>query len=192
MSGDDIGPEITAAAQAALEAANDVYSLGIRFEKIDVGMASYRKNGTTLTDSALQAATDADGVILGPCGMTLYPPRDEGGINVPGTVRKKLELYANLRPARSRPNVPDARPNLDVLVARENTEGFYADRNMFLGIAEFMPTEDVALSVRKITRQGSRRIAKVAFEYAKRRRKSVTAVGKQHVLQVTEIGRAHV
>ena len=186
MSGDDIGPEITAAAQAALEAANDVYSLGIRFEKIDVGMASYRKNGTTLTDSALQAATDADGVILGPCGMTLYPPRDEGGINVPGTVRKKLELYANLRPARSRPNVPDARPNLDVLVARENTEGFYADRNMFLGIAEFMPTEDVALSVRKITRQGSRRIAKVAFEYAKRRRKSVTAVGKQHVLQVTD------
>ncbi|HEY9447150.1 MAG TPA: isocitrate/isopropylmalate family dehydrogenase, partial [Burkholderiales bacterium] len=118
--------------------------------------------------------------------MTAYPPREQGGINVPGTVRKRLELYANLRPARSRAGVPDARRDLDVLVVRENTEGFYADRNMFLGIAEFMPTEDVALSVRKITRQGSRRIAKVAFEYAQRRRKKVTAVGKQHVLQVTD------
>ena len=85
--------------------------------------------------------------------MTLYPPREEGGINVPGTIRKRLELYANLRPARSRPGVPNARPGLDVLIVRENTEGFYADRNMHLGIAEFMPTEDVALSVRKITRR---------------------------------------
>jgi 3-isopropylmalate dehydrogenase len=118
--------------------------------------------------------------------MTEYPPRDKGGINVPGTVRKRLELYANLRPARSRPGVPDARQGLDILIVRENTEGFYADRNMYLGIAEFMPTEDVALSVRKITRQGSRRIAKVAMEYALRRGKRVTAVGKQHVLQVTD------
>jgi len=186
MPGDDIGPEITAAARRVLEAANEVYSLGLRLTDIDVGMASHRKNGTTLTDAALQAAVDADGVILGPCGMTAYPPREQGGINVPGTVRKRLELYANLRPARSRPGVPDARRGLDVLIARENTEGFYADRNMFLGIAEFMPTEDIALSVRKITRQGSRRIAKVAFEYAQRRRKKVTAVGKQHVLQVTD------
>jgi 3-isopropylmalate dehydrogenase len=118
--------------------------------------------------------------------MTEYPPRDKGGVNVPGTIRKRLELYANLRPARSRPGIPLARQGLDVLIVRENTEGFYADRNMFQGIAEFMPTEDVALSVRKITRQGSRRISKVAFEYAQRRRKNVTAVGKQHVLQVTD------
>ena len=186
MPGDDIGPEITAAALVVLEAINDVYGLDLRFETVQVGMASFRRNGTTLTDAALNAAIDADGVILGPCGMTDYPPREEGGINVPGTIRKKLELYANLRPARSRPGVPEARRNLDVLIARENTEGFYADRNMFRGIAEFMPTEDVALSVRKITRQGSRRIAKVAFDYAKRRRKSVTAVGKQHVLQITD------
>jgi len=118
--------------------------------------------------------------------MTEYPPRDKGGINVPGTVRKTLELYANLRPARSRPGVPEARRGLDVFIVRENTEGFYSDRNMSQGIAEFMPTEDVALSVRKITRQGSRRIARVAFDYAKLRRRSVTAVGKQHVLQVTD------
>ncbi len=186
MPGDDIGPEIVRAALAALNAADEAFSLGLRLNTVDVGMASYRAHGTTLTDAALQAAIDADGVVLGPCGMTDYPPRDQGGVNVPGTIRKRLELYANLRPARSRPGVPDARRKLDVLIVRENTEGFYADRNMFQGIAEFMPTEDVALSVRKITRQGSRRIAKVAMEYAMRRSKRVTAVGKQHVLQVTD------
>ncbi|MCC6535268.1 MAG: isocitrate/isopropylmalate dehydrogenase family protein [Burkholderiales bacterium] len=186
LPGDDIGPEIVAAALSVLRAADEVYALGLRLDSVDVGMASYRKHGTTLTGAALQAAVDADGVILGPCGMTEYPPRDQGGINVPGTVRKRLELYANLRPARSRPGVPDARRGLDVLIVRENTEGFYADRNMFQGIAEFMPTEDVALSVRKITRQGSRRIARLAMAYAMRRGKRVTAVGKQHVLQVTD------
>ena len=186
MSGDDIGPEIVTAAVSVLKEADRAFGLGLKFVEVDVGMASYRKHGTTLTDSAVKAALDADGVVLGPCGMTDYPPRDKGGVNVPGTIRKTLELYANLRPARSRPGVPDARRGLDVFMVRENTEGFYADRNMYQGIAEFMATEDVALSVRKITRQGSRRIAKVAFEYAKLRRKRVTAVGKQHVLQLTD------
>ena len=186
MSGDDVGPEITAAALVVLDAADRAFGLGLRFEDVEVGMASHRRDGTTLTDTALAKASAADGVILGPCGMTAYPPREDGGINVPGTVRKQLDLYANLRPARSRPGVPGARAGLDVLVVRENTEGFYADRNMFRGIAEFMPTPDVALSVRKITREGSRRIAAVAFDYAKRRTRRITAVGKQHVLQMTD------
>ena len=184
MPGDDIGPEITEASLAALEAVNRRFSLDLRFEKIDVGMASYRRHGDTLTPAALEAAKTADGVILGPCGMSDYPPREQGGTNVPGTVRKQLELFANLRPARSRPGVPRAHPGLDILIVRENTEGFYADRNMYFGLAEFMPTPDVALSVRKITREGSRRIAEVAFAYAKRRKKRVAVVGKRHVLQM--------
>jgi 3-isopropylmalate dehydrogenase len=69
---------------------------------------------------------------------------------------------------------------------RENTEGFYADRNMFVGSGEFMPTPDVALSVRKITRQGCTRIAEAAFALAMRRRKKVTAVHKANVLRVSE------
>jgi isocitrate/isopropylmalate dehydrogenase len=125
-------------------------------------------------------------VVLGPCGMTEYPPREEGGINVPGTIRKRLDLHANIRPARSRPGIPNALARLDCLIVRENTEGFYSDRNMFLGSGEFMPTEDVALSVRKITAKASKRISQVAFEYAKRRRKQVTAVGKRHVLQLSD------
>jgi 3-isopropylmalate dehydrogenase len=186
MPGDDVGPEITAAALVGLEAADRTFGLGLELATVEVGMASHRRNGTTLTDAALAAALAADGVILGPCGMTAYPPREEGGLNVPGTIRKRLELYANLRPARARAGVPDARAGLDLLIVRENTEGFYADRTMHLGIGEFMPTPDLALAVRKITREGSRRIARVAFEHAARRRRSVTVVGKRHVLQVTD------
>jgi 3-isopropylmalate dehydrogenase len=75
---------------------------------------------------------------------------------------------------------------MDLVIVRENTEGFYADRNMHLGIGEFMPTPDLALSVRKITAQGSRRIARAAFELARTRRRKVTAVHKLNVLKVTE------
>jgi len=186
MPGDDIGPEISAAAMLVLEQLNQSRQLGLAFETIDVGMASFRQHGVTLTETGLAAARNADGVILGPCGMTAYPPRDQGGINVPGTIRKDLQLFANLRPARTRPGVPDARAGLDVLIVRENTEGFYADRNMARGIAEFLATDDVALSIRKITRQGSHRIARVAFEMARKRRGKVTVVGKRHVLQITD------
>ena len=75
---------------------------------------------------------------------------------------------------------------VDLVIARENTEGFYADRNMFVGSGEFMPTPDVALSVRKITREGCTRIAEVAFALAMRRRKKVTAVHKANVFRVSE------
>ena len=186
LPGDDIGPEITAAALEIVKRADEMFSLGLRIDTQDVGMASYRRTGTTLPAQVIEAALAADAVILGPCGMTEYPAREAGGINVPGTIRKRLDLYANIRPARSRAGLRDARPGLDCLIVRENTEGFYSDRNMFLGNAEFMPTPDVALSVRKITAHASRRIARVAFEYAQRRRKRVTAVGKRHVLQLSD------
>ena len=75
---------------------------------------------------------------------------------------------------------------MDLVIVRENTEGFYADRNMHLGAGEFMPTPDLALSVRKITAEASRRIAQTAFELARTRRRRVTAVHKHNVLKMTE------
>lgn len=186
LPGDDIGPEISVAAEQVLASANELFALDLHFERLDVGMAAWRAQRTTVPAAALERAIAADGVILGPCGMTEYPPLAEGGVNVPGTVRKRLDLYANLRPARSRDGVPGARAGLDVLIARENTEGFYSDRNMFQGIGEFMPTPDCALSVRKITAQASRRIAQTAFAAARARRAHVTAVGKRHVLQISD------
>lgn len=186
LPGDDIGPEITEATLNVLKAADRAYDLGLTFEVTEVGMAAYRQHGTTLPDAALERARLADGILLGPAGITAYPPRSEGGLNVPGTVRKTFDLFANIRPARSRLGVLKAQPNLDCVIVRENTEGFYADRNLHQGYGEFMPTPDVAMSLRLITARASRRIAERAFEIAEKRRRHVTFVGKRHVLQVTD------
>ncbi|MCK7616175.1 isocitrate/isopropylmalate dehydrogenase family protein [Roseibium sediminicola] len=186
LPGDDIGPEITAVTLKVLKTADDLFGLGLEFEQKDVGVTAHRAEGSTVPEHVLQSALQADGIILGPAGMTAYPEGSAGWINVPGTIRKKLDLFANIRPARSRPGVPRAKEGLDLTIVRENTEGFYSDRNMFRGIGEFMPTEDLALSVRKITRQASHRIAAVAFETARKRNSAVTVVGKRHVLQISD------
>ncbi len=126
-------------------------------------------------------------MILGPVSHNDYPPFAQGGLNPSGELRKRLDLYANIRPARSRGGFPPRCGSpVDLVVARENTEGFYADRNMFQGSGEFMPTPDVALAVRKISREGSTRIAEAAFSLAMRRRRKVTAVHKANVLRVSD------
>lgn len=186
LPGDDIGPEIMAVTADTLSAASEAFGLGLEFETRDVGVAAWRATGCTVPPDVMEAARAADGIVLGPAGMTAYPEGETGWLNVPGTIRKTLDLYANVRPARSRPGVPGAREGLDVVIVRENTEGFYADRNMFQGIGEFMPTEDVALSVRKITRGASHRIARAAFETARETGRDVTMVGKRHVLKVSD------
>jgi isocitrate/isopropylmalate dehydrogenase len=187
MEGDGIGPEITAATLGVLRVADRAFGLGLRFTPVTIGQASLRANGTTLTEAAFEAARDADGVVLGPVSHHEYPPVEKGGINPSGALRKRLDLYANIRPAKTRAGIPPkCGVPVDLVIVRENTEGFYADRNMFVGSGEFMPTPDVALSVRKITRQGCTRIAEAAFELAMRRRKKVTAVHKANVLRVSE------
>jgi len=186
LPGDDIGPEITDATLAVLEAADRRFDLDLSFDMVEVGMAAHRRTGTTLPPAAIDAARRADGIILGPCGVSAYPPESDGGVTVPRTIRKAFDLYANIRPARSRPPLPRAVTGLDCLIVRENTEGFYADRSLFQGPGEFMPTPDCALSFRKVTVQASRRIARVAFEAARHRRGRITVVGKRHVLPVTD------
>src|SRR5262245_60569523 len=187
MDGDGIGPEITAATLGVLKVADRAFGLGLTFTPVTIGHASLRANGTTLTEAAFEAARDADGVILGPVSHHEYPPVAEGGINPSGSLRKRLDLYANIRPAKSRAGVPPkCGVPVDLVIARENTEGFYADRNMFMGSGEFMPTPDLALAVRKISREGCTRIAEAAFAIAMRRRKKVTAVHKANVLRVSE------
>ena len=186
LPGDGIGPEIMAATRAALDALNDAHGLKLAFEERAIGLASLETEGSTLPDAVIDAIEAADGTVVGPVHTVAYPPASEGGVNPSATMRKRFDLYANIRPSRARPGVPAMTPKMDLVIARENTEGFYADRNMFLGTAEFMPTEDVALSVRKITVQGSRRIAETAFDLAKRRRNKVTVVHKANVLKVSD------
>ena len=188
MPGDGIGPEIMAATLHVLREVDRLVSLGLTFEEVPIGFAALKAHGSTLPDSSFEAGKRADGVILGPVSHNDYPPVAQGGLNPSGEMRKRLDLYANIRPAKSRPGMPPrcGKP-VDLVVVRENTEGFYADRNMFMGHGEFMPTPDVALAVRKITRTGSTRIAETAFKLAMQRpRKKVTAVHKANVLRVTD------
>ncbi len=186
LPGDGIGPEIMAATGAALEALNDTHGLKLAFEERVIGLASLETEGSTLPDAVIEAIEAADGTVVGPVHTVAYPPASEGGVNPSATMRKRFDLYANIRPSRARPGVPAMTPKMDLVIARENTEGFYADRNMFQGTAEFMPTEGVALSVRKITVQGSRRIAESAFDLAGRRRNKVTVVHKANVLKISD------
>ncbi|MGQ0752816.1 MAG: isocitrate/isopropylmalate dehydrogenase family protein [Betaproteobacteria bacterium] len=186
LAGDGIGPEITAATLAVLDRANARFKLGLQWEPHEIGMAALAKRGSTLPADVMDAARAASGILLGPVDHLQYPPRDQGGINPSGELRVKLDLFANIRPAKSRMGVGLTGKPVDLVIFRECTEGFYADRNMYQGIGEFMPTPDLALSVRKVTARQSRRIAQVAFEWARRRRKKVTAVHKANVLHITE------
>ena len=188
LPGDGIGPEITAATLDVLRTADALFSLGLSFEEHEIGLSRLARDGSTCPASVVEAARAADGIVLGPVSHADYPARDKGGINVSGELRIALDLYANIRPSRSRAGLPYyGRTPMDLVIARENTEGFYSDRNMHWGVGEFMPTPDLALSVRKITAQGSRRIARAAFELAMRRpRRKVTAVHKANVIKVSE------
>jgi isocitrate/isopropylmalate dehydrogenase len=186
LPGDDIGPEISAPNEAALTELNEKFSLGLELERREIGFTAYEKEGSTFSNETLEQCRASAAVILGPVGTYKYPPKEEGGVSPSATLRKELDLYANVRPSRTRPAIPSVIKQMDLVFMRENTEGFYADRNMFQGSGEFMPTEDVALSVRKITRKGSLRIARQAFELAAKRRNKVTAVHKENVLKVTE------
>jgi len=186
LPGDGIGPEICAALRPVLAAADDLYGLGLVLETADIGLSALADKGTTLPAGTLESGRAADGIILGPLSTYEYPSAAEGGINASAAFRKELDLYANNRPARNRAGVPAMAADIDMVVMRENTEGFYADRTMFAGSGEFMPTEDLALAIRKVSRKGSARIARQACELAMRRSKRLTVVHKANVLQLTD------
>jgi isocitrate/isopropylmalate dehydrogenase len=188
LPGDGIGTEIAGAAERVLAAADCKFGLGLTLTRMDIGFAALAAAGTTIPDPVIEAAKQADGVVLGPVSHNEYPPVAEGGRNPSGVLRSSLGLYANIRPARSRQGVP--RPtgkSIDLIVVRENLEGFYADRNMYLGTGEFMPEPGVALAFRKITAVGSRRIAERAFAIAAERPDPrVSAIHKANVMRITD------
>ncbi|MCK8787180.1 isocitrate/isopropylmalate dehydrogenase family protein [Roseomonas sp. NAR14] len=187
LPGDGIGPEISAATVTVLEALARRLDLRFAFSEAAIGFAALEAEGTTFPQAVFEAAQAADGVILGPVSHNDYPPADKGGLNPSGQLRKRLDLYANIRPARSRPGfAPRCGKPLDLVTMRENTEGFYSDRSMHMGPGEIMPTPDLAMSFRKVTRQASLRIAESAFALASRRRKKVTAVHKANVLRISD------
>ncbi|MEQ8815963.1 MAG: isocitrate/isopropylmalate family dehydrogenase [Thalassobaculum sp.] len=186
LPGDGIGPEIADAVESVLEALERVHPIGLSVERGVIGMEALRTDGITVSEATFGRATAADGVILGPVSTADYPPPAQGGLNPSAEFRRRLDLYANIRPSRTRAGVPSLAPTMDLVIVRENTEGFYADRTMHLGPGEFMPTPDLAIAMRKITRQGSERIGRAAAALAAGRRGKLAIVTKSNVLKVTD------
>jgi 3-isopropylmalate dehydrogenase len=186
LPGDGIGPEITAATLVALDAVRERFSLPLDLRHDVVGYESQRLHGTTVRSSLLEDARQADGVILGPTDSLEFRDEGRGEINPSKFFRKGMDLFANIRPSRTYAGLPGKVGEFDLVVVRENTEGFYADRNMEAGNGEILVTPDVAISLRRITRHCSLRIARAACELAMLRSRRVTVVHKANVLKVCD------
>jgi 3-isopropylmalate dehydrogenase len=184
LPGDGIGPEIAEATTAVLRAASERFQLNIQTKQHAVGHESLRQFGTTVRPGLLEIVRSADGLILGPTATFDFKDENSGEINPSKFFRKNLDLFANVRPARTYPGLHNRIGTFDLVVVRENTEGFYADRNMEQGNSELLVTKDVVVSLRRITRHCCERIAKAACQLAMRRRKHLTIVHKANVLKI--------
>jgi 3-isopropylmalate dehydrogenase len=184
LPGDGIGPEISAATSQVLRAASEQFQLGLGLDEHAVGHASLQQFGTTVRPDLIETVRAADGLILGPTATFDFKDEARGEINPSRYFRKNLDLYANIRPARTYPGRPNRFGEFDLVIVRENTEGFYADRNMEEGNSELMVTPDVVVSLRRITRACCERIALAACELAMVRRKHLTVVHKANVLRL--------
>ncbi|MFE7423336.1 isocitrate/isopropylmalate dehydrogenase family protein [Rhodococcus sp. NPDC057529] len=186
LHGDGIGPEVVSAAVQTVDAALASRSHpAIIWEALPIGHEAIRRHGNPLPTQTLDGLDRLDAWVLGPHDSASYPNRWRTQLPPGGAIRKRFDLFANIRPARTLPTVEARAAGIDLVVVRENTEGFYADRNMHLGSGEFMPTPDVAMAVAVVTRQACERIAHVAFRLAQSRRKRVTIAHKANVLALT-------
>lgn len=183
LNGDDIGHEIVPAAVTVIKAAAAITGLDIDWRPMPIGRTALDSHGSTLPDGTLETLGTLDGFILGPIGHRDYP-KGPGAINPHPILRKHFDLFANVRPTRSYPGIGCLYDNVDLIIVRENNEGFQPDRNVVAGSGEFRPTDDTTISVRVITRRASRRVARAALELARHRRQKVTIVHKDTVFKL--------
>lgn len=186
LPGDGIGPEVVPAAEIVIDTALAAQpDVEITWQRLPIGHDAIARFGTPLPETTLEALDELDAWILGPHDSASYPDPWRTQLTPGGTIRKRFDLFANIRPARAFPGTAPTSPKMDLVVVRENTEGFYADRNMHAGAGEFMPTPDVAMAVGLVTRPACERIAHEAFRLARTRRRRVTVAHKANVLSMT-------
>jgi isocitrate dehydrogenase (NAD+) len=170
IPGDGIGPEVTASVVKILETAG----LEVRWEEFPAGAYALPEYGTTLPEPLLASIRKNKVALKGP----ITTPIGEGFTSVNVGLRKALDLYANLRPVWNLPSVPSRFQNVDLVIVRENTEDLYSglEHEVVRGVVE---------SLKIITEEASTRIARFAFEYARRhRRKRVTSVHKANIMKL--------
>ena len=183
LDGDDIGLEIVPAAVEVAKAAAAKHGVAIDWRPLPIGRRALDTHGHTLPPSTMAALRELDGWILGPIGHRAYP-KQPNAINPHPVLRKDFDLFANVRPTRSYPGIGCLHDGVDLVIVRENNEGFQPDRNMVAGSGEFRPNDEITLSVRVITRKASYRVAKAALDLARRRRKHMTFVHKDTVFKL--------
>lgn len=185
LLGDGIGPDIVRSTMRVLEKAGHNRGIDIKFATLPSGLAALESHGSTLPERTVEELPRYLGWILGPVSHHGYPQEDKRYINPSGYLRKHFELYANIRPSRAFEGVPHSRSDIDLVIVRENTEGFYADRNVLDGNGEFRPDKDMVISLRVVSRRASMRVARQAFSLARQRngKLKVCIVHKANVLR---------
>lgn len=172
ITGDGIGPELSESAITILERINDKLGVKFNIEKLYAGDAALAKFGKALPDETLNSIKKSDACMKAPVG--------ESAADVIVVLRRMLDLYANIRPAKSYPHMPALKDNIDLVIVRENTEDLYTGQEFEM--------EGVAVAFRIISEAASKKIAKYAFETARQRnqKKKVTCVHKSNVMRKTD------
>lgn len=172
ITGDGIGPELSESAISVLNTINDKKDVKFEITKLLAGDAALNETGKALPDETLETIKKSDVCLKAPVG--------ESAADVIVVLRRLLDLYANIRPAKSYPHMPALRDDIDMVIVRENTEDLYTGKEFSLGNA--------SVALRIISENASKRIAKYAFETAKQRdsKKKVTCVHKSNVMRVTD------
>ncbi len=173
ISGDGIGPELTEATLTVLEAVQKKFDLKLKIIEAEAGDGTLAKTGAALPAESVEIIKASHACLKGPVG--------ESAADVIVKLRLMFDLYANLRPLKAYPAVQVARPDIDMMFVRENTEDVYKGLEFTIG-------NDTTLCLRVITRANCERIAKKAFEMARLRngKKKVTAIHKANVMRVTD------
>lgn len=173
ITGDGIGPELTKATLEVLKAVQNKFDIKIKIIDANAGDICIEKTGVPLPEDSIQKIKESHACLKGPVG--------ESAADVIVRLRLMFDLYANLRPIKTYPAIISTNPNIDMIFVRENTEDVYKGQEFTIG-------KDTTVCLRVITRKNCERIAKKAFEVARRRngKKKVTAIHKANVMRVTD------
>ena len=172
ITGDGIGPELSESAISVLNAIHDKLDLKFDIVLLSAGDKALEQTGNALPEDTVTSIKKSDACMKAPVG--------ESAADVIVVLRRMLDLYANIRPAKSYPHMPALRDDIDMVIVRENTEDLYTGKEFSLG--------NSAVALRIISEDASKRIAKYAFESALQRnsKKKVTCVHKSNVMRITD------
>ena len=172
ITGDGIGPELSESVKTILDTIHDKLNVKFDVNSLVAGDTALEKTGNALPDDVFESIKSSDACLKAPVG--------ESAKDVIVALRQKLDLYANIRPAKSYPNTPALRNDIDLVIVRENTEDLYT--------GEEFQVDDTAVALRIISEKASKRIAKHAFETAidRNQQKRVTCVHKSNVMKLTD------